>query len=222
MPINSDKNKFLKEINEIRSRVHTYQKDWPPEEFYQYESNITHEQLEGLRQIVEKNSKEKEIDQFIRNNPVVLTASLAFASTGHHGSWILSQKMIRPMLGEGRPGLIPDFIIGGRSSDGFSWWVVELKGANANLFSRKGENLYFSKELNRGLCQLLSYIDYCSEAQSSLRDQFRLTDFREPKGMILIGREKELGDDEQRQKLKSVWNRTTRNSLEIRTYDALL
>ncbi len=69
---------------------------------------------------------------------------------------------------------------------------------------------------------MLSYIDYCSEIQSTLRDQFHLRGFREPKGMLLIGRDKELDDDERKQKLKSAWNRVTKTSLEIRTYDALL
>lgn len=137
-----------------------YPSSFPPQEFYQGQSKITLDQLIGLRELVEHRSGEKKIDQFIRENPTVLTAALRFATTGHHAAWVLSQQMIRPKLAASQPGLIPDFIIGGRSSDGFEWWVVELKGADAKLFSRKNGYLYLSYSLNKGVCQLLTYIDY--------------------------------------------------------------
>lgn len=199
-----------------------YPSHFHPKEFHHSRREITHEQLTELGELVESRSGEKQIDRFIRDNPSVLTAALKFASTGHHGTWILSQQMIRPKLGTVKPGLIPDFIIGGKSSDGFEWWVVELKGADAKLFTRKGGKLCPSHTLNKGICQLLTYIDYCDESQSILREQFRLTDFRQPNGLIIIGREEELDNDGQKRKLKSAWNKINATHLEIRTFDALL
>ena len=55
-----------------------------------------------------------------------------------------------------------------------------------------------------------------------LRDEFKLNDFREPHGLILIGREGELQDDPQKKKLRAHWNRLFDGKIEIRTFDSLL
>ena len=199
-----------------------YPSDFPPQEFFLERSDITDAHIDTLRALVKNNSGEKQIDETLRENPELLIAALRIVHTGNHGCWVLSQQMIRPKLKENKPGLIPDFIVGGLSSDGFEWWVVELKGANANLFSRVNNKLQLSSTLNKGMCQLLTYIDYCDEAQSLIRDQLGLTDFRRPKGMIFIGRETELKDDPEKQMLKSAWNNINRTNLEIRTFDSLL
>jgi len=70
--------------------------------------------------------------------------------------------------------------------------------------------------------QLLEYIDCCTEAQSYLRDQLRLTDFREPRGFLIMGRDREFEDNEHRQRMKAAWNRAVGGKLEIRSYDSLL
>jgi len=208
-------------IKFVRARA-GYPSDFPPKEFYRSQMSITRDQIAGLRKLIERKSGEKEVDLFIRDNPAVLTAALKFAATGHHGAWVLTQQMIRPKLGITKPGLIPDFIIGGKSSDGFEWWVVELKGVDAQLFSYKGESLQLSDTLNKGICQLLGYIDYCDETQSIIRDQLKLNNFRRPNGLIIIGNEEELESDERKQKLKAAWNKINSSRLEIRTYGALL
>ncbi len=198
-----------------------YPEGWPPEEYYNYASEITRDQVNKLTELVESNSNETKIDSFLRENQTILTSPLDWGSTGHHGAWVLSQQTIRMNLTSSKPGLIPDFIIGGRNSGGFSWWIVELKGANHKYFVEKGNHLKFSDQLNKGICQTLSYIDYCDEIQSFIRDQIGLNNFREPKGLILIGRSSEFEKNEQKRKLKSVWNRSYKSKLEIRTYDAL-
>ncbi len=199
-----------------------YPPDWPPVEFYCDEWQITDQQLEQFRGLVQSTAGERAIDKFIQGNRAILVAALRLYSTGHHGAWVLSQQMIKPKIGQSQFGLKPDYIIGGRSSDGFRWWVVELKGANAKLFDRKGRTARFSGTLSRGICQLLSYISYCSQAQSMLRDQFRLTGFGVPRGMIFIGREQELAEDEQKQEIKAALNNATTSSFEVHTYDSLL
>ena len=119
-------------------------------------------------------------------------------------------------------GLIPDYILGGRSSGGFEWFVLELKGVNHTLFIESKKLLYLSSTANKAVCQTIEYIDYCSSIQSHLRDSFKLTDFRGPKGLILLGREDEFSKSKRREALKAAWNRFMGNKIEIRTYDSML
>ena len=65
-------------------------------------------------------------------------------------------------------------------------------------------------------------MDYCSSAQSYLRDTLRLNDFREPEGCLIVGRESELLEDPRKQSLKAAWNRLSGGRLQIRTYDAFI
>lgn len=204
------------------SNLPDYPSDWPPQEFLAIQQQTTNAQFLAFKKLVDNNADETALDLFLRSNPQILSSALSFAHTGHHGAWVIPQQAIRPKIGNVQNGLIPDYIIGGKNSDGFQWWVVELKGANAKSFTQKKNDIAFSKGLNEGICQLLTYIDYCAEIQSSLRDQFGLKGFREPKGLILIGRESEFAENEVKQKLKSAWNRVTRDTIQIRTYDALL
>jgi hypothetical protein len=119
--------------------------------------------------------------------------------------------------------LKPDYIVGGKGSRGYSWFVVELKSPKDKLFTRGSAGaISLSSVANQGICQLLRYIDYCSSAQSYLRDSLRLKEFREPKGFLIIGRESELSDDRDVQELSSALNRMTVGCVEIRTFDALV
>lgn len=140
---------------------------------------------------------------------------------GHHASWIVPQQVIRPPQPEVIPGLKPDYILGGKSSDGFMWYVVELKAHNDNIFSVTNGNISLSSSANRGIIQLLEYIDYCAETQGYLRDTLHLTRFREPTGILLIGNEAEIEKDNRKQQLKAAWNKNSAK-LQIRTYDALV
>jgi hypothetical protein len=117
----------------------------------------------------------------------------------------------------------PDFIVGVVGSDGVSWVVVELKGAADQMFvcDRDGGSLRLSTTANRGLCQLLSYLDYCAANQAYLRDFLNTRSFREPTGILFIGRASEL-EDQRRQTLKAALNRVFAGRIEIRTFDALL
>ncbi len=125
-------------------------------------------------------------------------------------------------MGAIQKGLIPDFIVGGCNSGGFSWFVLELKGADQQMLTESNNYLYFSSTVNKAIGQVIEYIDYCASVQSFLRDSLRLTDFREPKGLIIVGRESEFSDDPRREKFKSAWNRLMGHKIEIRTYDAIL
>lgn len=201
-----------------------YPHGWPPQKFLADHSQITEHQVEKLEELISKRVKETVIDEFLRSNPNIFVHCIRPMNTGHHGAWIIPQQSIRMSMAGVHRGLIPDYILGGRSSDGFSWFILELKGVDDFLFSetRSKKQLTLSSVANKAVCQTLEYIDYCSSIQSHLRDSLKLSDFREPKGLILIGREDEFADNERRETLKSAWNRYLGGKIEIRTYDSLL
>lgn len=204
------------------SILENYPDDWPPKEYFIDPHDVTKDQLDSLHKLIESSATEVELDTFLRNNLPVFACCLSFASTGHHGAWIIPQQYIRSPQKPILHGLKPDYIVGGQSSDGFFWYVVELKGANEQIFSTSEGRVYFSSSANKGVFQLLEYIDYCDEAQAYLRDTLRLKSIRRPRGLMLIGRELETQKDSNRVRLKAAWNRANRGTLEIRTYDALL
>ena len=195
----------------------------PPLEYFVEQNAVTMKQVEGYRQLVEQRSGETALDHFIRDNKELLVNTLDFVSTGHQGSWVLPQQPIKTALRSVDNGLIPDYLVCGKSSDGLAWWVIEFKGADEPLFNISADGrVSFGAAANKGILQLLEYIDFCDEHQSTLRDQLKLPDFREPRGMLIIGRETEVEEDHRLQKVKAAWNRLVGGRLEIRTHDALI
>lgn len=198
-----------------------YPDDFPPKEFWVEpvaDGNI----VEEFSDLIKQNSGEKEIDEFLKNNTNILAKCMNFTQFGHHGSWVISQQQVRPPQSSQQKGMKPDYLVGGKGSDGYRWFVVELKGSNQSIFTEKKGSIVFSNIVNQGICQLLSYIDYCSSAQGYLRDSLNLNGFREPDGFLIVGREEELTEDPRKQDMKAAWNRITANRIQIRTYDALL
>ncbi|MDH5652878.1 MAG: DUF4263 domain-containing protein [Gammaproteobacteria bacterium] len=196
-----------------------YPKDWPPYEYFVHETQITPEIVQELKSLVEKKSSETEIDKFITKNPVILTSVLDFNNTGHHGAWVIPKKTIRQNISGEIPGLIPDFIVGGRNSSGTTWYVVELKGANHSLFTTSSNKLCLSSVANKGLCQILEYMHFCNKSQSYLREVLKLSEFVSAKGFLFIGESSET-EDERKKDLKSSLNNMNKD-LQIRSYNAL-
>ena len=192
---------------------------YPPKEYFVDQFGITELQYKNFKELVEKNAGETEIDIFLKENPEVLANSLSFLQTGHQGAWVVSQQVIKPPTNSG--GLKPDYVLGGKSSSGIEWYVIDLKGANGLNFSEKGNRTFFSPTTNMGVFQVLEYINYCAKMQSYMREGLSLVDFREPTGILIIGREKELSNDAKRRELRAAWNRLN-DKLQVRTYDALL
>ena len=197
-----------------------YPEDWPPVEYYVHESSIQPEIVEGLRELVITNAGERQIDTYISQHPVLLTALLDFKNTGHHAAWVVPKKAIRSKISSEIPGLIPDFLVGGKNSFGITWYIVELKGAEHSLFTKSGGNLYLSNTANRGLCQVLEYMHFCNSSQSYLRDTLKLFGFASAEAFVFIGRESET-DNPREMALKSAINNINAH-LQIRSYDALL
>ena len=197
----------------------THPDDYPLKDFFTHKIFTKEGAKDGFKKMIKEKSGEKKIDKYLCDNPELFDSLLDF--TGHHGLWVISKQQIKTRIRNER-GLIPDFIVGGKNSDGFQWWVIELKGADAKLLkvNTQGE-VCFTNEGNKGISQLTEYIDYCRKYQSHLRDAFKLKDFREPSGILVIGIEEEFDSSEIKQNFKSAWNRLTKPNLEIRTYNAM-
>jgi len=202
-----------------------YPKDWPPQQYYIEAGNVSSAVRLAFKELLNEAVGESEVDLFLRENPALLGQCLNFTNFGHHGMWVIPQKLIDPGATPTRKGLKPDYLFGGRNSDGFFWCVAELKGPNERVFKHADDTRHtpsFSAAANEGICQLQQYMDYCNSAQSFFRDHFKLTNFREPRGFLIIGREAELEENPQLQELRAAWNRNSGGRLMIRSYDALL
>ncbi len=190
--------------------------------FETHQKFLKQDQVIGFKKLLDNNASETEIDKYLQNNIEIFTSVLHNYRTGHHGTIVLSQQSIRPKIkSKKQRGLIPDFLIGGDSSYGWEWYVIELKGTTQNIFTEKEDKVYFNSVINQGICQLLEYIDYCIENQAYLRDTFDLKNFREPSGILISGRELEF-ENEHKKRLKGAWNRVNKGKLEIRSYDWIL
>src|ERR1044071_4214593 len=192
-----------------------YPSDWRSEEFYVNQGAVTREQYDDLKAVIEIGALERDLEAFFNENPSALALALTFFKTGHHASWIIPKRTIRARLKDTSPGLIPDYLIAGANSDGVTWWVMEVKGPGARIFGGTDSAKALSTEANRGILQLIEYIDVCAENQAYLRDQAGLKGLRKPKGLMLIGTDSELNDIRTR-KLRAAWNRVD-PSLQLRT-----
>lgn len=196
---------------------------FPPFEFFVEQNAVTLEQVEGYRRLIEQRSQETILDKYVRENKELIVNTLDFVSTGHQGAWVIPQQPIKTAMRTVDTGLIPDYLVCGKSSDGFAWWIIEFKGADEPLFTvGSDQRPAFSASANKGILQLLEYVDFCDEFQSKIKAEFRLPDFRPPKGMLIIGREVEVEENHRLQRLKAAWNDLTGTRLEIRTHDALI
>jgi|HubBroStandDraft_5_1064220.scaffolds.fasta_scaffold14277_2 hypothetical protein len=192
---------------------------WPDKEHFANQHKVRREQRDELYELLARRATEREMERFLGANPEVLALVTFMYSTGHHAAWIYPKAHIRAPGGVSS-GLIPDYVLAGANSGGVSWFLLELKSPGHKAFTKKDANVYLSSEANRGICQLLNYIDVASRSQGHLRDEMKLAGFREPRGILLIGTEDETQDEDIRS-FKAAWNRM-HPTLEIRSYNSLL
>ena len=205
-----------KEVSDIPEPEYSYPKDWTPEEFKILKQGPNLKELEELVELINNNSSETVIDNFLTKFPSLLTLLMIDYSIGHHHAWVIPKKVIKTRIFPNDKGQIPDFLMAGKNSDGISWFVVELKGADSKIFTKTKGRRYFSGQMNQGMNQLIDYLNICDEDQAHLRDRHKLEKFRNPQGILVIGRKKDLNDEEM--KLKKSWNDSL-NRINIRTYD---
>jgi hypothetical protein len=194
----------------------------PGDEYFTHESRLTSTQVDNFEALMSGEPGENKIHSFLAKNPAIFTAFLSIHNTGHHGSWVLSKQMIKPKMPATR-GLIPDFIIVGKNSDGYEPWIVELKSRCTKMFVKNSANeVYLSPELNKGVCQLVEYLHYAAEYKDLLCNILKTSEVRLPKGVILIGNQEETLNDEAKRNLKYKMGQIMSSQLQIRTYDSIL
>ncbi|MCA9946433.1 MAG: hypothetical protein KC449_23280 [Anaerolineales bacterium] len=111
-------------FKEARYILDDYPPHFPPKEYFVDKNKVTKKQLEDFCNLIKSDPGETPIDEFLRKNKEVMANCLSIFNTGHHGAWIIPQQIIRPPSAAAR-GLIPDYILGGKSSMVFfgGFWI---------------------------------------------------------------------------------------------------
>src|SRR5712664_4220834 len=121
-------------MNHVTFSAATYPRSWPPRRFFVEPESVGEVQALALKQLIKTNAGEKAVDGFLRQHPALLAACMNFTQFGHHGTWVVPQQFVRPPALPEIRGLQPDYLVGGQSSDGYQWYVVELKSPKDKLF----------------------------------------------------------------------------------------
>jgi hypothetical protein len=141
--------------------------DWPRKENHAVQHDVSVDQYKAFSKLIGRSAGETEIESYLAKNHEVLAMTISMFSTGHHMSWIFPKEQIRPSSGP-TGGLIPDYLLAGANSFGVEWFVLELKGADKRAFTKRGKRTLLSADANKGVCQLLNYIDRSSHDQAFL------------------------------------------------------
>jgi hypothetical protein len=210
---------IFKLVDHHKHLLENWPTHWPRKENHVNQNDVTLKQYQELANLIGGRAGERDLERYLSENREVLSLIVWMFSTGHHMSWVFPKEQIRPASGP-TGGLIPDYLMAGASSSGVQWFMAELKGADKRAFITSGNRVSLSTDANRGICQLLNYIDLSSRDQAYLRDGLELSGFREPQGILLIGTDKET-EDLKVQNFKNAWNRIN-SKVQIRSYSGLL
>ena len=90
-----------------------------------------------FQELVKSKKSEREIDNHLRVASDLLTAFLHIYRTGHHRMKAIPQANICNTIQGYVKGKIPDWLLCGDSSDGESWYFIELKGPADKIFVNK-------------------------------------------------------------------------------------
>lgn len=133
--------------------------------------------------------------------------------TGNHGCFVISQKSLGGKFQ-------PDFLVGGVTSVGFRWLLVELESPSADLTIKDGQA---SQQVRKGIKQILEWREWISENLASARAPksshgLGLPGIRsDAEGLVIVSRDRKLSDGN---RLRAQILRDS--NIEIRTYDWLL
>lgn len=173
--------------------------------------------LRGLIEAIRSNN-EPTIQKYLSENPFLLKFLLP--TTGNHGFWVKPEPAISNRDFEDTPGKKPDFLVCAQNSNGFQWFVIELKLPGDSLFRLDAGGL--SGKCSKSLTQLMSYMAYIDEHQSALRDTLKVPTLRGPvKGCLVMGTREEVYESTKSQEMKRIWN-VFLDRIEIISYNRIL
>lgn len=183
---------------------------------------LTKAKRNEFKKLLEKASSENELHKFLENNPAFFIPLLKNYSNGHHGTWVFSKQQIKHKIQGLSKGLIPDFLVIGKNSDGYTVYIIELKKSNENLFTKNtAEEVYMTTEFNKGLCQLFSYMRHVSDYREEVRKIFQVENILQPEGILIMGRQSEMDDRNKSEMKYSIRNVLSQN-IQVNTYDTIL
>lgn len=166
--------------------------------------------VEGLKTLLDQAKSERELQVFLESHPALLAKTLS----GGHGRWVIPHLQ----LGASYEA---DFLLGERDSAGHHWTLVELESPTEALFTKAGDP---AKMLRHAMRQIRDWrvwlADNLALARRAIEDGgMGLFDIdANSKGLIVIGRERDLSrDDRQQRRLM-----TKESDIRIHTYDYLI
>lgn len=185
-------------------------KKGPLGDFFVWWDEITQEDVDEFKKIIDTATKEQDIQAFLEKKPLFLIQHLG----GGHGRWVIPKKR----LGAEH---ITDFMVGDKSSMGFEWQAVELESPNARMFNKNGDP---SRYLTHAIRQIEDWrawltrnISYASRPQD--QGGLGLTDISvHISGQIIIGRRAYINpstNDLRRQMCKN-------SNIQIHSYDRMI
>jgi len=179
-------------------------------DFFVWWDDISQEDVDSLRSALNSAEGEVEMQAYLEEHPIALIQHLG----GGHGRWVISHKRLGAEL-------VPDFLIGERSSLGFEWYGVELESPTASLFNTSGDP---SATLTHAIRQIIDWrvwleknLDYAVRPRD--KQGLGLTDINgKLPGLILIGRRDSL-DPSTRERRRQISGDLR---IQIHTYDWLV
>ncbi len=182
-----------------------------------------HDLFEGFKTIIENNnSNESDILKYIKNSEsyFILESLLGKYSTGHHDAYLFREFGLPP-------DFFVDFLLVGKSSDGFEFIFIEFESPNEEIVLKDGS---LGRSFRKGIKQVEDWDEWIDASYSSLKNVFKKiknksrelpSEFYELDKtrihyLVIAGRRKMFNDKTYRLKRKS------RNSIHIMHYDNLI
>ena len=211
-----------KRIPELITSEEAIQQIFAPSEYRTHYNYSNSEDIKQLISLINERTPEKEIDKHLASHKELVAFILKHYTTGNHHSWIIPKRTIKTKFSSQEKGMIPDYIIGGQSTSGIEWFLLELKGADTKWFVETQGEMYFSNIINKGIHQIIEYLHYCDKNQVKFRDEYKLKDFTSPKAILIAGRRDEFENNPRKKDLKKMWDNLLGKRVNLITYDTFL
>jgi hypothetical protein len=162
--------------------------------------------IKEFKTTLESAKDERPLQDLFRDHPYILAMGVL---GGLHGSWVFP----KPQLG-GK--YIPDFLICNWTSNGPSWYVIELESPSANSTTQKGS---ISARCRKGVEQIMDYRAWLRDHVEHERNMGKYGINGNCSGWVIIGRR-----DRNRTELagRRLTDLDWENHIQVASYDRLL
>jgi hypothetical protein len=127
--------------------------------------------------------------------------------------------MIQARRPNGERGLIPDFLAVASNSDGYTWWVIELKRADEHFVNSRGDAL--TTMGNKALLQCAAYLDQLDNYVDMVRSLMGVPQLGSPKGaVLLIGDSRNENEDQKTSRRR--FNNALGHRMHVMSYSRIL